>query len=320
MITVLMATRNRAASLERVLESYTLLLAPREGWEAIIVDNGSTDSTADVVRAFASSLPLTYLSEPRPGRSLAVNAGLDRAAGDLILFSDDNVLPPVHWLVDYAVAAASHAGFDLFAGPVCPEWPFEPPSWAVRNERVRVVCFMETDPARAAGPTMGWLAGGNLAIRRSVLALGARFDSGWGPRPGGYAMGGDMELVRRLRRHGHKAWWVADAAVRHLIRPGQLTQKWALGRAVEFGRGQYGLADEYTNPAPKVAGVPRWILRHAAERAGRVVAAWIRRDRLGLFEARWDLNFYCGVVAGAWRARTASPHGRPTASPHGDEQ
>jgi glycosyltransferase involved in cell wall biosynthesis len=97
-----MATRNRAGILERVLDSYTRLTEPPEDWQLVVVDNGSADSTPEVVQHFAGRLPVTYVLEPQVGKARAVNAGLQRVAGDLTLFTDDDIqgllLPPAGFI------------------------------------------------------------------------------------------------------------------------------------------------------------------------------------------------------------------------------
>jgi glycosyltransferase involved in cell wall biosynthesis len=305
-----MATKNRARSMEDVLESYTRLTEPPGGWEVILVDNGSTDSTAEVARRFAARLPLKYVLEPQAGQFRAINSGLDRAKGDLFLFTDDDILPAEDWLTQYAEAAASRPDFDLFGGPVKPKWPFNPPSWAISYRRARTVCFMDTGHPQATGPTETWLSSQNLAIRRGALTPNRRFDPEWSVSPGGYIMGGDAELVGRLRREGSKAWWIAEAMVEHIVRPEQLSSKWMLRRAAEFGRGRYWLDEEYGRRVPMLAGMPRWLVRHAIEQSGRVAAAWIRRDKEGLFVARWDLNVHLGALGEARRTRGARYSGR----------
>ena len=295
-----MATRNRARSLEQVLESYTRLTAPPDGWQLIIVDNGSTDSAPGVVHGFANRLPVTYLLEPQAGKSRALNAGLERATGDLVLFTDDDILPPGRWLTDYVETAASNPDFDIFGGPERPKWPFEPPSWAVCDERFLAVCFASTGPPRATGPTGNWLVGGNFAVRRRVLGPNRPFDTRLGSEISS-PMGEEIELIGRLMRDGRKTWWIGDAAVEHMIRPEQVNKKWMLQRATQFGRGRYWLDEEYGRRVPLVAGMPRWLIRHAISQAARVAAAWIRRDGRELFVARWNLNVHRGALGEAWR-------------------
>ena len=75
-VSVLIATRDRAASLARTLASLARQVAPGLSWELVVVDNGSRDDTRLVLDRFANALPLVVLSEPRAGK----NRGLNRAA------------------------------------------------------------------------------------------------------------------------------------------------------------------------------------------------------------------------------------------------
>lgn len=296
-LTVLMATKDRAAMLEEALDCYTRMAEPQGGWRLVVVDNGSADTTADVARRFTARLPLTYALEPRPGHLMAVNTGLDYATGDLVLFTDDDIRPPAHWLTSFATTAAAQPEFDLFGGPVRPRWPFEPPSWAVCDRRVRTVCFAETPASRVTGPSDSWLFGGNLAIRRAVMTPNRRFNTGWSAG----ALGWETELVETLFREGHKTWWIGEAAVEHMIRPEQLTRKWMLQRAIQFGRGRHLLDAEFGPPAARIAGIPRWQIRKALEQLWSVAAAWAGGDQRSLFVARWNLNVYRGAFGEAWR-------------------
>ena len=97
--TVIICTRNRAASLARTLSSLaTSAKRVREPWELIIVDNGSTDHTRDVVESFAAELPLARIDQPIPGLSNARNAGVAAAHGNYILWTDDDVIVDERWL------------------------------------------------------------------------------------------------------------------------------------------------------------------------------------------------------------------------------
>jgi glycosyltransferase involved in cell wall biosynthesis len=63
MLTVLLATRNRAAVLRETLEAFCRLQPPQSGWKMIVVDNGSTDETAAVLACFTNRLPRHAVSE-----------------------------------------------------------------------------------------------------------------------------------------------------------------------------------------------------------------------------------------------------------------
>ena len=221
MLTVLLATRNRAKLLGDVLESYGHLQVPSSGWKLVVVDNGSTDDTAKVVASFAGRLPLHLVSEPKLGKNFALNTGLALLEGDLTVFTDDDAFPAPDWLMQLRVAADSHPEYSMFGGAIVPRWEGPPPDWTQWVELGPV--YTLTDPSLKEGPIeAALLFGPNMAIRSEVFQLGTRLDPSIGPRGSNYPMGSETELVLRLSRHGHKAWHVHGARVEHFIRQGQL--------------------------------------------------------------------------------------------------
>ena len=76
MHSVIIATHNRANRLRDTLHGLRRL-ATSDAWELIVVDNNSTDGTSHIVRAEIPHFPvrLTYVFEPEPGRSAALNSG-----------------------------------------------------------------------------------------------------------------------------------------------------------------------------------------------------------------------------------------------------
>src|SRR5687767_9911149 len=91
--TLIISTRNRAASLRRCLEALDPSEIAECSGDVIVVDNGSTDATQDVIRTLTSERfrgLLTTVVEPRPGLSHARNAGVRAARGDILVFTDDD--------------------------------------------------------------------------------------------------------------------------------------------------------------------------------------------------------------------------------------
>ena len=92
-ISIIITTRNRAEHLRNTLKSFERLQVPKE-WpaELLIVDNASTDHTAEVIKTSQlSQLPVRYWHEPKPGQSNARNSGMANTAGEVIIFTDDDV-------------------------------------------------------------------------------------------------------------------------------------------------------------------------------------------------------------------------------------
>src|SRR5437868_4767862 len=107
LISIIVPTRNRAGLLERLLESLCHLHYPH--WEAIVVDDGSTDDTRAVVERFAASnLPLTYLFQPWGKMGAARNLALPHAHGSILAFTDDDCTVDPGWLGAIARAFAAH--------------------------------------------------------------------------------------------------------------------------------------------------------------------------------------------------------------------
>ncbi len=238
-VTVIFATRNRAAALAPVLESFTALLAPPGGWRLLIVDNGSTDDTAARLAAYLDRLPLTILSEPVPGKNRALNTALPHFRGGLIVLTDDDVLPRADWLVRLQQAADDQPDRSLFGGTVLPHWSRPRPSWLTESAVPFSVLYAQQK--RPAGPcACEAIFGPNMAVRRAVFDAGMRFAEGVGPDESRrlYAMGGETEFLRRAEAAGHTGWFVPDAVVAHIVRPEQLEEEWVLQRGYRYGIGE----------------------------------------------------------------------------------
>jgi glycosyltransferase involved in cell wall biosynthesis len=97
---ILIVTRNRAADLRMTLEAMRSVVVP-DGLSAelLVVDNGSTDETREVVeRCEIPGLSVRYLLECKSGLSHGRNRGVAEAKGEILLFTDDDVRPPEGWL------------------------------------------------------------------------------------------------------------------------------------------------------------------------------------------------------------------------------
>ena len=96
LVSFIIPLHNRAAELPRTLDA--LLAQTSDAWEAIVVDDHSTDGAADVARAYASRDPrfnVIALPDPKRGAPAARNLGVASAAGAFVIFldSDDLVMP-----------------------------------------------------------------------------------------------------------------------------------------------------------------------------------------------------------------------------------
>lgn len=315
MLTVLMATRNRARILRDVLESYCHLQAPDSGWKLIVVDNGTIDETPQVLASFRCRLPLHVLIEPKLGKNNALNAGLKLVEGDLTVFTDDDAFPCSDWLVQLRRAVDAQPNYTMFGGAVIPRWEVPPPPW------IRWVelgpAFGMNSPSLKDGPLPAFalpeIIGPNMAIRSKVFESGTRFDSSIGPRGSSYPMGSETELVSRLGGQGHRGWHVHQAVVEHLVRAEQLKKAWVFQRALLFGRGRHRWGSD---PESKTwIGVPRWLFRDIPREGMRLVAAGVFLRQEDFFRSRWRFNVLVGEAIEARKcSRNRVIGGRPVRS------
>lgn len=295
MLTMLLATRNRSSILREVLESYCRLQQPSGGWKLVVIDNGSTDDTAQIVSSFAGRLPVQYVFEEKAGKNNALNTGLELLEGDLAVFTDDDAFPHPDWLVALRNAADTQLAYSMFGGAIVPRWEAPPPAW-IRWVELGPT-YTLTDPSLREGPIEPVLVfGPNMAIRTNVLQSGVRFDPSMGPRGSNYPMGSETELVLRLSRQGHRARHVSGAVVEHFICKEQLRKAWVLQRSLRYGRGQYRLAFLAGSEAGLFMGIPRYLYVEVFKKAGRVMIALASLRQEALLRSLLLFNFRRGQM------------------------
>jgi glycosyltransferase involved in cell wall biosynthesis len=306
-VTVLLASRNGGAVLRGVLEAYEALEPPPGGFHVVVADNGSDDDTPAMLRSFEARLPLTIVTEPRPGKNRALNAALPRVAGALVVLTDDDATPRADWLVQYARAAAAHPEATLFAGTVLPRWEAPPPAWILEAVPFGPAFALTGKRHREGAIPPELIFGPNMAVRRAVFDGGVRFDETIGPAGGSYAMGSETELTTRLARAGHKTWFCEAAVVEHFVRRHQLDRAWLLRRAIRYGRGSYRLGVHALGaPERTIFGVPPLTYKRVVGAALATARTALAGGDVARFEARWDLNQAVGEWLEARNMKKAS--------------
>lgn len=190
---VIIATRNRADSLERALEALSSLeVPPGIQAEIVVVDNGSTDGTGKIVSSYSrlAAVPLRYVYEARPGASAARNRGIREATGELLLFTDDDCVPGPGWLADAARAIGSNL-LQVIGGRVELYDPADLP--------VTIKTDLAPETLTSVGALYGFLHGCNMIVGRPVFDRIGVFDTRLGPGTA-VAAAEDTDLVYRAFR------------------------------------------------------------------------------------------------------------------------
>jgi glycosyltransferase involved in cell wall biosynthesis len=260
----------------------------------VIVDNGSTDATKEIIYSFMSCLPLTYAFEPLRGKNAALNLGLASAEGDLIVFSDDDASPRSDWLIEMRRASDSHHSFSIFGGTVVPHWESFPEDWIFQCVPLGPV-FGITDPSWEEGPTEpGFAFGANMGIRADIFEAGYRFNVDIGPGRD-CPMGSETELNLRLVKAGFKVWHSKQAVVEHFIPKFRMHRSWILDRASKFGREQYRLKGRSAHAKDKFyRGIPWQLIKAIVRRAFLLGPAVLGGNSIGAFRNIWKFHYLLG--------------------------
>jgi glycosyltransferase involved in cell wall biosynthesis len=241
-ITVLIPTYNRATVLSETLEALTRVNRTGIDCSIVIIDNNSSDNTAEVVNEYGRRLPLSYLREPRPGKSCALNKALRECAlKEIVIFTDDDVTPARNWFQEILASVKKWPGIGAFGGKVEVAWPDnKQPEWA--RDWMMGFGFSRHNYAdeEAFYKPADCPFGPNFWVRKDVVQRVRPFDETLGPWPK-RIMGEETSFLRNLRGHGFPILYYPGAEVHHRILREGCTIPWLRRRAYTHGRAQVRL-------------------------------------------------------------------------------
>jgi glycosyltransferase involved in cell wall biosynthesis len=236
-VSVLVATRNRAALLAELLRSLAAAqaAAPAVASEIVVVDNGSGDETPTLLdRWAASSLGRVVLRHERPGKARALNSALSQTRGALLAFLDDDVQVAPNWLGAITAFFAAHAEYGAAMGRVLlPATVTD----ALLIERIRAYATLPLFDRGQAVCDWPEVYGCNMVVRRSVMDRTGAFDERLGPGASGF--GEDLDLSRRIREAGFRIGYMPDAIAYHDVDPDRLTMQHFRERHLRLARSSF---------------------------------------------------------------------------------
>ena len=183
-VSIIIPTCNRANYLIDTLSTLRMM-SEISSAELIVIDNGSTDRTREIVETFIkeSPIPCRYVYEPTPGLHVGRNLGAQLAQGEILAYLDDDVFVDPDWLTGIQDAFTNYPGLALLGGPCLPHWESQPPQWILDLKslssdggwvlsQLSLLDLDYQDPA----PCSPWhVFGCNFIIRKSVLFAAGGF-------------------------------------------------------------------------------------------------------------------------------------------------
>lgn len=248
-LSVIIPTRNRASYLQQTLASIAKQSYSIDFFEVIVIDNGSTDCTRQVVEAFQQQLRnIRYFYDATPGLHVGRHLGMKMAKSDILVYADDDIEAFPTWLA--AIAESFHdQDVALVGGKNLPIFECGPPDWIMKMWRKnkdgnRVLSYLSIldlgDEIKQIHPY--YVFGCNFSIRKKTLLNSGGFHPDAMPQELiKYRGDGETHVSAFINRKRLKTIYHPGASVFHMVPQNRLTEEYFCKRAY-----LQGISDSYT--------------------------------------------------------------------------
>ncbi len=230
-IAAIICTHNREPYLGDAIKS--LLAQEGVNYEVLIVDNGSTDRTKEVVEPFLSKSQIRYVYEPILGLSVARNRGAIDTTAPILAYLDDDAIASPHWLKVLVEAYEQNEKLAIAGGKVTLIWPdnITPPTWISDGLAGGLGAYDLGDKTVSITNPQLTPRGLNYSLRRSFLEKIGGFDANLG-RVGKKLLSNEELFMTELAlNQGWEVAYLPEALVAHNVAPERLQRSWFLRRS-----------------------------------------------------------------------------------------
>ena len=302
-ITVIVCTYNRGDTVHEALDTIAAQELPENvEWDVLVVDNNSTDHTRAVLERYCRQHQprFGYIFEPKQGLSNARNAGIAKAGGDILAFTDDDVFVDPGWLLNLTSALVEGREWSGCGGRIIPVWNGLLPEWLSVEDVATLGPFAGfdegPDPKALSRPPYG----GNAAFRREIFERYGGFRADLGRSNNNLQGREDIELGNRLFAGGERLRYEPGAVIRCPIDPARMTRRYLLRWYYWEGRSE--IADEGRLEARwSLMGVPLYLLRRLVRWVLQSLIAASAQQRFFCQRHAWKL---AGQIAGCFHIFT----------------
>lgn len=311
-VTLVITTFNRAAILQRALNSIAQTPNFSAHAELIIVDNNSTDRTKDVCISFIADHPeinTRYVFEESQGLSFARNRGIKESQDEYIVFMDDdqeidkNYIPSVKKCFEETGAACIGGKIKYMNSHTIPIWLHPLIETVGQIDLGDSIIYLDGQSQ--------FLKGGNIAFRKSALFALGGFNTTLGRIGNSLGAAEEDEIQNRLVNNEQKIAYTPDLIQYNWLLPEKFSKSYWRRQAYWSGKTQYELSFEHWKNAKIIFGIPGSIVVNVMKAAIKYLASIFSLRTSNFFNKERDFLEAVGVLVAAYQkaralSRTAS--------------
>lgn len=240
-LSIIICSYNRASYISDALDSLYHQSAGLNAFEAIIVDNNSTDNTAEVFSQWRSNHTqgsFTYLTESKQGASFARNTGAAIAKSEWLCFMDDDAVATPDYVKNIINHIESKPEAVGFGGRIIPKYIPAEPKWMSYYVSSLVGNF-DYAPSACAFEKGKYPLESNMIVKKVIYEQIGGFNVNLPGVVGTLRIGGEgKELFYKILALGHTIYYDPSICVHHVVEVKKLTSEYMYRVASGIGRGE----------------------------------------------------------------------------------
>jgi glycosyltransferase involved in cell wall biosynthesis len=240
-LSIVICSYNRASYISDALDSLYTQTAGLNAFEAIIVDNNSTDNTAEVFSKWSAAHTngsFTYITETNQGASFARNTGAAVAKGQWLCFMDDDAVATPNYVENILKHIETKPDAVGFGGRIIPKYIPSEPKWMSYYVSSLVGNF-DYAPTACAFENGKYPLESNMIVKKDVYDAIGGFNTALPGVVGTLRIGGEgKELFYKILALGYTIYYDPAICVHHVVEVKKLTSEYMYRVASGIGRGE----------------------------------------------------------------------------------
>lgn len=271
-LTIIICTHNRAelllrtiSSLNKAYKTHTLCTKI----SILVIVNACSDSTIAQLGDYVASrtdrqLLLTYLEEPMPGKSYALNLAIEHVKEGVLCFIDDDHRVDLNFLNSIEKSIKEQSGAQILCGQIIPDWTGKEPKWVHETGRYKIYPFPIPQFTMGEKPIPITInselpGGGDIIVHRSVFDIVGKFSTALGPSGHDLVGSEDSDFIIRALAAGITIRYIPDIIQYHYVDEERLMFNYLIKKSFQRTKTLTQIKFDNSN------SVPRYLWRKLAE-------------------------------------------------------